>query len=249
MKAVIITVGNEILKGRTVNTNFSYIGKMLTYSGYEVVKGIIVKDDLDEIAKAFKEAFSISDLIVSTGGLGPTYDDMTLKGFALAFGLKLQENRDALNMVLDKVKYITPEREKMALIPENSIPIKNSAGVAPGIYTIVSEKKFIILPGVPREVESIMEEIKDRIKVKGFYYIDKSIDIHNAKEGLIAPLIGKLMKEYGDRIYIKTHPKIDENNVPWVEVEISASGNDRNELEKFVSNIFNIIEAEKNNYV
>lgn len=249
MKAVIISVGNEILKGRTVNTNFSYIGKILTYSGYEVIKGIIIPDNLDEIAKAFKEAFSISDLIVSSGGLGPTYDDMTLKGFAQAFGLKLQKNIDALNMVLNKVHDITPEREKMAFIPENSIPIKNSAGVAPGVYTVISEKKFIILPGVPREVESIMEEIKDTIKIKGFYYIDRSINVYKAKESLMAPFIEKLMKQYGDRVYIKTHPKINDDGIPWVEVEVSASGNDRQELEKLVSDIFIAIEKEKNNYV
>ncbi|WP_337860613.1 molybdopterin-binding protein [Ferroplasma sp.] len=249
MKAVIITIGNEILKGRTVNTNFSYIAKILTYSGYEVIKGIIIPDNLNEIAKAFKESFLEADLIVSSGGLGPTYDDMTLKGFSMAFGLKLEKNSDALNMVLNKVHDLTPEREKMAFIPENSTPIKNSAGVAPGIYTVISGKTFIILPGVPREVESVMEEIKERIKIKGFYYIDKSINLYNVKESLLAPLISKLMKEYGSMAYIKTHPKINEDGVPWVEVEVSASGNNKDDLEEYVSKILNTIEKEKNNYV
>lgn len=249
MKAVIITIGNEILKGRTVNTNFSDIGKILTYSGYDVIKGIIVPDNLEQIAGAFKEASSIADLIVSSGGLGPTYDDMTLKGFSLAFNLKMERNDNAMNMVLKKVHTLTPEREKMGMIPENSIPIENKAGTAPGIYMNISGKVFIILPGVPREVEAIMKEVEQRIRIKDFHYVDRSVDLHDAKESLLAPLIAKLMKEYGDRAYIKTHPKLD-NGKPWVEVEVSASGTDPDEVENFVSRILEIIEkeADKSNY-
>jgi len=250
MKAVILTIGNEILKGRTVNTNFSDIGKILTSSGYEVIKGIIVPDNLVEIAGAFKEAFSIADLIVSSGGLGPTYDDMTLKGFSMAFNLKMEKNENAMDMVLKKVHELTPEREKMALVPENSIPLENSAGVAPGIYKEISGKIFIILPGVPGEVEAIMKVVKKRIRIKGFHYIDKSVNINNVKESLIAPLIARLMKEYGDRAYIKTHPKLDNNGHPWVEVEVSASGSDLHEVESLVSKILKMIENEinENNY-
>lgn len=250
MKAAIITVGNEILSGRTVNTNFSDIGKILTYSGYEVIRGIVVPDRLEDIAGAFREAFSIADLIVSSGGLGPTYDDMTLKGFSMAFNLKMVKNNEALDMIVKKVHELTPEREKMALIPENSIPLENSAGTAPGVYIEISGKTFIILPGVPREVEAILKEVRDKIRIKGFHYVDKSMDLYNVKESLIAPLIGKLMKEYGNKVYIKTHPKIDDNGKPWVEIEVSASGTDTDELESFVSHILEIIktDVEKHNY-
>ncbi len=251
MKAVIITIGNEILKGRTVNTNFSDIGKILTYSGYDVIKGIIVPDNLEEIAGAFKEASSIADLIISSGGLGPTYDDMTLKGFSMAFGLKMEKNDAAMNMVLGKVHKLTPEREKMGMIPEKSIPIENTAGTAPGIYENLSGKIFIILPGVPREVEAIMKEVQQKIRIENFHYIDKSVDLHNVKESLIAPFIAKLMKDYSDRVYIKTHPKLDDKGKPWVEVEVSASGPDHDEVECLVSRILELIENETatNNYM
>jgi molybdenum cofactor synthesis domain-containing protein len=251
MKAVIVTVGNEILKGKTINTNFSYLGKMLTYSGYDVIKGIIVRDILKEISEAFKEAFYIGDLIISSGGLGPTYDDMTIKGFTDAFGLRIVENRNALNMILGRTGSMTPEREKMAMLPENSIPLQNNAGTAPGVYIEISGKVFILLPGVPREVESIMEGIKEKIKVKGFHYIDKSMNSYNVKESLIAPLITRLMKKYGDQAYIKTHPKIDDNGHPWVEIEVSASGTDKEEIEKLASSILKEIsdEISKNGYM
>ncbi len=250
MKAVIITVGNEILKGRTVNTNFSYIGELLTYSGYDVVKGIIVRDNLDEIANAFRESFSAGDIIISSGGLGPTYDDMTLKGFSACFGLKLVKNQEAENMILGKAGYMTPAREKMSILPEGSEPLENRAGTAPGIYIEISGKTFIIVPGVPGEVKSIMEGIKDRIKVPGFQYTDRSENLYNVKESLIAPLIADLMKKYGGNAYIKTHPKVDENGEPWVEVEVSAWGNDRGAIEKLADSILEQIkeDAMQNNY-
>ncbi len=250
MKAVIVTIGNEILKGRTVNTNFSYIGELLTYSGYDVVKGIIVRDNLDEISGAFREAFSTGDLIVSSGGLGPTYDDMTLYGFSRCFGLKLIKNQVAMDMILKKTGYITPAREKMSMLPEGSEPLENKAGTAPGVYMEISGKIFIIVPGVPGEVKSVMEEVKNRIKVPGFQYTDRSEDLHGVKESLIAPLIADLMKKYRNNAYIKTHPKKDENGEPWVEVEVSAWGNSRDEIEKLADSILEQIKenAMQNNY-
>ncbi len=250
MKAAIITVGNEILKGRTVNTNFSYIGELLTYSGYDVIKGIVVRDNIDEISSAFREAFSIGDLIVSSGGLGPTYDDMTLDGFSRCFGLKLTKNQDAVNMILEKTQYMTPAREKMSLLPEGSEPLENKAGTAPGVYMEIAGKIFIIVPGVPREVKSIMEGVRNRIKIEGFHYTDRSEDLHDIKESLIAPLIADLMKKYGSNAYIKTHPKVDENGKPWVEVEVSAWGNNKDKIEKLADSILEQIKENvmQNNY-
>ena len=250
MKAVIITVGNEILKGRTVNTNFSYLGELLTYSGYDVVKGIIVRDNLNEISEAFREAFSTGDLIISSGGLGPTYDDMTLDGFSRCFGLKLIKNPYAVDMILKKTGYMTPAREKMSRLPEGSEPLENRAVTAPGVYMEMSGKIIIIVPGVPGEVKSIMDGIKNRIKIKGFHYTDRSEDLHGVKESLIAPLIAELMKKYGSNAYIKTHPKIDDNGSPWVEVEVSAWGNNEDEIEKLADSILEQIKenAMQNNY-
>ena len=87
MKAVIITVGNEILKGRTVNTNTAYIGSFLTHMGYDVVRNLVVKDDPEEIGWAFETALSVSELVVSSGGLGPTFDDLTVSSFAKHFNI------------------------------------------------------------------------------------------------------------------------------------------------------------------
>ncbi|AAT42807.1 nicotinamide mononucleotide deamidase-related protein [Picrophilus oshimae] len=222
-KAVIITIGNEILSGRTLNTNFTYIARKLTYLGYDVLRGIIVKDDIEEIGNAFKSAIESSDLVVSSGGLGPTYDDMTLLSFSKAFNLKLTLNNDALEMIKEKFDNMTPEREKMAMIPENCVPIRNDAGTAPGVLVNINNKNIIILPGVPREVESIFENVQERIKVPGYVYYDKSLRLDGVLESIAAPLIKEYAKNNPD-LYIKSHPYGIEFSKPGIELEVSGRG-------------------------
>jgi len=102
MKAYVITVGNEILKGRTINTNAAHIGRVLTYAGYDVIRMVVVPDDIDEIVWAFRDGISRADLVVSTGGLGPTFDDKTVEGLAKALNLELELNQEAYSMVKGK---------------------------------------------------------------------------------------------------------------------------------------------------
>ncbi|MEM0139401.1 MAG: molybdopterin-binding protein [Ferroplasma sp.] len=244
MKAIIITVGNEILSGRTVNTNFSFIARMLTFSGYEVIEGIIIRDDIDAISRAFREASSSADLVISSGGLGPTFDDITLEGFSRAFNLKMVDNEMAMKMIIAKVGTITPERKKMGIIPENAEPLANNAGVAPGIFIKIAGKTYIILPGVPREVESIMDGTINRIRIKDFHYIDRTFELENTLESLLAPVIAKMMKTYGDRVYIKSHPKLSREGKPWVELEISASGKDEAALNSLIDSVIEDIQKE-----
>ncbi len=245
MKAVIITVGNEILSGRTVNTNFSFIAKMLTYSGYTVVKGIIVPDNLDGISNAFVEASKIGDVIVSSGGLGPTFDDMTLTGFSRAFGLKLSMNEQAVEMIKPKFDRLTPEREKMAIIPENAMPIRNDVGTAPGVYIKIDKNVYIIVPGVPREAESIMANIINKIRLNNFVYCDRSFEVSGVMESILAPFVKKLMEEYGNAVYIKTHPKGNEVKSPILEIEVTASGKNKN-IESTVDEVIDKIKKHIN---
>ncbi len=241
MNASIITIGNEILTGKTVNTNLSFIARILTFSGYNVIREITVRDDIEAISNAFIEASSYGDLIVSCGGLGPTFDDMTLSGFAKAFNLKLVENKDVIDMIVKKTGKLTPERKKMGIIPENAKPLKNDAGIAPGILIEISGKMYIVLPGVPGEVESIMNGVINELKIPGMHYIDRTFEIKDIKESLLAPVISDMMRSYGDLIYIKSHPKLTPDGKPWVELEISASGRDENQLNNLIDNVIKII--------
>ena len=126
-EAWIITVGNEVLIGRIVNTNAAWLGKKLTLLGYRVRREITVADELEDIAWAFKMALdSKARVIISTGGLGPTFDDKTAEGLARAVGKELEINEEALAMVKEKYESkgmkLTEPRIKMAKLPKGAKP-------------------------------------------------------------------------------------------------------------------------------
>jgi len=231
--ASVITVGNEILKGRTVNTNAAFIGNFLTYHGYQVRRGFVVMDDLDEIGWAFRVALEVSDLVVSSGGLGPTFDDMTVEGFAKCIGQDLRIDEDALAMI--KKKYgqadLTPQRLKMAKIPPSCRPIENPVGTAPGLICAVGGKKVIILPGVPKEMEALLKAMEKDIIIPDTHYYDDSVIIADVMESAFAPYVDRIMKEF-DGIYVKSHPRNVEVKNPELEIEISGFGEDEAALRK-----------------
>ncbi len=231
--AYVITVGNEILKGRTVNTNAAFIGNFLTLSGYRVRRGITVMDEIDEIVWAFSTAMENASLVVSSGGLGPTFDDMTLDGFAKTTGQKLRINDAALSMIKEKYHGIelTEERIKMARIPDRSEPVPNPVGTAPGIYYDNGAVIVIILPGVPPEMNAILESLRDRIRQKDVHYYDESVIIAGIMESEFAPVISMLMKKH-PCVYIKSHPRNIEVRNPELEIEVSSYGKSENEAKE-----------------
>ena len=240
--AWIITIGNEILIGKIVNTNFAWLGRKLTLLGYKVRRGMIVPDDINEIANAFVCAMRAgAKVIVSTGGLGPTFDDKTAEGLATALGVELELNKKAFEMVKKKYKEknleLTEHRIKMAKLPRGAIPIPNAIGTAPGIYIIHDNTHIFALPGVPKEmmtmfedyVEPILREIGPKL-----FFIEKSIITRGIPESTIAPIIDKVMRE--SRVYIKSHPKTSERGEYIVELHITASSMRKEDAEKEVKN-------------
>jgi len=231
--ATVITVGNEILKGRTINTNAAFIGNFLTYHGYQVRRGIVVMDDPDEICWAFKTALETSDLVVSSGGLGPTFDDMTVEAFAKCIGRDLMVNSDALAMIRKKygTDQLTEQRIKMAKMPSECRPVENPVGTAPGLLCNIDGKKIIITPGVPREMEALLEAMEKDIIIPDVHYYDTSIIISGVMESLFSPYVDKLMKEF-EGIYVKSHPRNVEVKNPELEIEISGYGENYTELKR-----------------
>ncbi len=235
MKAVIITVGNEILKGRTVNTNTAYIGSFLTHMGYDVVRNLVVKDDPEEIGWAFETALSVSELVVSSGGLGPTFDDMTVSSFAKHFNIDLVLNQEVLSILREKYKLqglpVTPERQKMAMLPGDAVAVRNDVGSAPGVFMRLNGKRVLILPGVPSEMKDILSNASFLIGGENSFYYDETIHLEGVMESSLAPFITELMKKYSGKVYIKSHPLGIENNNPRLDVEVYATGTDREKLE------------------
>ncbi|MEC9489233.1 MAG: competence/damage-inducible protein A [Halanaerobium sp.] len=159
MRAEIITVGTELLLGHVVNTNTSYLGQELAGVGINLFRQVTVGDNLERIASAISTAWEENDLVIVTGGLGPTEDDLTREGIALALNLKLIEEPDLLAGVESFFqgihKKMSPNNKKQALLPEGAEPLANQEGTAPGIYLCREGKVLVAMPGVPGEMRQM----------------------------------------------------------------------------------------------
>ena len=165
----IINIGNELLIGKIVNSNASWLSNKITYLGYNVSRITVVSDNICEIANSVQEAQSRHPhVIIITGGLGPTFDDITLEGLAKALNVSTKLNQKALNMI--KKKYVTlglnmtEERIKMAKFPENTDALQNPVGTAPGCLIKSNDVLIIALPGVPQEMKEIFESLTPKFK-------------------------------------------------------------------------------------
>lgn len=161
-KAHIITIGNELLIGDTVNTNASWIGNKLTSLGFSVQKMVSISDDFEPITENISDSLTKADLTIVTGGLGPTHDDITKKAVAELFESELVENEDVLNHVkgIFERRGFTFSRSnrEQSLVPECCDVLFNKKGTAPGMWFEKSGHYLAVLPGVPYEMKYLMDE-------------------------------------------------------------------------------------------
>lgn len=223
-KVEIICIGNELLIGKVLNTNAHWLAKRITCLGLSVRRMTVVGDDLNEISSAVREAIQRRPaFIITTGGLGPTFDDKTLEGISIAINRELEENKEALEMVrrkyeqyvaegqLEKLE-LTQYRVKMARLPKGAKPLPNPVGTAPGVLVEHEGVTLIILPGVPSEMMAIFEESVVPILRKaagGMIFYEASLEVRGLFESDLAPLIEQVMHE-NPYVYIKSHPKTAE---------------------------------------
>ncbi len=180
MKATIICIGDEVLCGDVLNSNGTFFAKELTEIGIEVVKHVVVSDDEDMVEGAFYDAVNISDIIITTGGLGPTLDDMTKEAIAKVTNRPLEENEEARkhveNYFIRKGKdyVLTPNNYRQALFPKGAKILDNDRGIAPGALLEIKDKIIIMLPGPPRENTNMYyKHIKDYLinKLNKFFAV------------------------------------------------------------------------------
>ncbi|MCG2590486.1 competence/damage-inducible protein A [Rhodohalobacter sulfatireducens] len=161
-KAHIITIGNELLIGDTVNTNASWIGSKLTESGFSVDKMISIPDDYTPIIEEISDSLQKADLTIVTGGLGPTHDDITKKAVADIFDSELVENEAVLNHVKEIFEtrgfIFSRSNREQALVPECCEVLFNSQGTAPGMWFERNGHYLAVLPGVPYEMKHLMDK-------------------------------------------------------------------------------------------
>lgn len=204
MKAEIIAIGSELLLGQIIDTNSSYIAKRLAENGIELVQTTTVGDDLQRMKEVIKEAINRSQIVITTGGIGPTEDDLTREAIAevfqrpLTFQPQLMEQIEA---IFKKRGFrMTENNRKQAFIPEGAIPIENPKGTAPGFIVEGSHWVTLSIPGVPSEMEYLLKNTVIPYLRKRFYIQHQVIQYKVLRacglgESAIGLQIKDLMKE------------------------------------------------------
>ncbi|MHC4570853.1 MAG: competence/damage-inducible protein A [Planctomycetota bacterium] len=203
-KASIISIGNEVLSGQTVDTNAAYISRKLFSIGIPVVNSYTVGDNIDSIVRALKLASSDTDVVLATGGLGPTADDLTREAFCEFLGVELQLQNELLERIQDffsRRNLPMPEKTKVqAYLPVGARALANNLGTAPGFAAYIKDKLLIAMPGVPIEMkqmfeESVFAELKRFApESKQVGMVVRKLKCFGTGESKIAELLGPLMQ-------------------------------------------------------
>ncbi|WP_026885251.1 competence/damage-inducible protein A [Clostridium beijerinckii] len=207
MKAEIIAIGTEILLGDIINSNAQYLAQELAALGIDMYYQQVVGDNERRVMHAFDEAYSRSDIIITTGGLGPTDDDIRKEVAAKYFNKKLIQDSDSIEKIRNYFKFrertMTENNLKQGLIPEGAIIINNDNGTAPGVIIEEDNKIMIILPGPPKEMKPMFEEsIKPYLQEKSdSILVSRVINILGIGESAVA-------EEIKDLIDTQTNPTI-----------------------------------------
>jgi len=254
MDVEFLIIGNEVLIGKTKDTNSNWMAKRIIKQGHRLRRITTVGDEINEISDALKDILSRKpDLIISSGGLGPTFDDMTLEGIAKGLGRKIERNDHAYNMIkksyenayergILKLKGMTKEREKMAYLPEGSTPLRNLRGTAPGVKLIEKDTIIFCLPGVPTEMKGMFNDsVIEILRESKGKFIEKGFIFSGIGESQIAAYTSKIEKKYPE-LWIKTHPRLGEF-LSEIELSITALNVEKGEelIEKAITEIREIV--------
>lgn len=239
-RATLLTIGDEILIGQIVDTNSAFIAKQLNTIGIEVEEILSVKDELFHIIEAFQRGIEKSDIVIVTGGLGPTKDDKTKTALCqfLDCGLvreeKVIENIIQLFASRGYTKELNNLNQDQALIPEKSTFIQNKYGTAPCLWTVIEDKIVINLPGVPFEMKGLMrDEIIPRLKSQfnSETIVHRDILVSGIPESDLAILVEDWENEIPDFISLAYLP-----NRTSIDLRFSASGSDEGILNQEIQN-------------
>ena len=237
MKATIVTIGDEILIGQIVDTNSNFIAKELDRIGVETYEMISISDDKQHILNTFAQLQNKVDIVIITGGLGPTKDDITKKTFCDYFDDQLVVNPEVLAHVTELIegfykRPISQLNKHQALVPSKCTVLHNKMGTAPGMWMKKENTVFVSLPGVPYEMKYLVEnEIIPKIvkEYKRPYIIHKTILTYGQGESLVAERIENWENNLPEFIKLAYLP-----NPGRVRLRMTARGADKEELEKAI---------------
>ncbi|MCK9442912.1 MAG: competence/damage-inducible protein A [Tissierellaceae bacterium] len=247
MYAEILTIGTEITTGSILNTNNQFLSKRLLDLGIDVHYHSTVDDNVDRIHDAITLALKRSDLIITTGGLGPTSDDMTKEIISKSLGLDLILDDEMVKTIRDKFlrmnSVMTDNNLKQATKLQGSIFLKNSIGTAPGIFLKQDEKIVIMLPGVPSEMKIMFDrEVIPLIK-QDYNIIKRSVNTVGIGEAELEMKIKDLLDLFPN-ISIATFPSDGQ-----VEIKIIGRGLDKSNIERNMNTIIKTMENRFKEYI
>jgi molybdenum cofactor synthesis domain-containing protein len=199
MQVALVSVGDELLSGETVNTNASWLGRALADRGVDVERVTVVPDREADIARVVNEYHAEYDAVLVTGGLGPTHDDITMQAVATAFGVALERNEAALEWLEANGGYAREDlAEGTGELPAGSRMLPNTEGVAPGC--VIGD--VYVLPGVPHEMKAMFEDVADEFAGEDRYV--ESVEVDDHESALLDRLAG--VRERYEEVKVGSYP-------------------------------------------
>lgn len=234
MNAEIISVGTEILLGDIVNTNAQYLSEQLASLGVNVFSQLVIGDNSERLYEAFEKAFENTDIVITTGGLGPTEDDLTKEIGAKYFNLELVLDEESKSSILKRFEAMgvepTLNNLKQAYLPKDCIKLPNNNGTAPGCIIEKNNKILIMLPGPPKEMKPMFDDsVAPYLKTKqDSILVSKVLRVMNIGESKMETLIKDLIDN-------QTNPTI----APYAKeneaiIRITAKAKDETEANKLI---------------
>lgn len=193
--ACMIIIGNEILSGRTQDANLAYLAQKLNDWGVRMMEARVIPDIEQTIIDTVNECRSKFDYVFTTGGIGPTHDDITAESVAKAFGVKLVKHEETFRRMAESYSGrgdFNEARQKMAYLPEGARPIENNVSIAPGFEI----GNVFVMAGVPSIMRAMLDTLKNRL-VGGQPVLSRTVNAHLG-EGVVAQKLNALQERYPD---------------------------------------------------
>lgn len=234
MTAEILCVGTELLLGDIVNTNAAYIARELARIGIDLYHQTVVGDNPERLKRALNEAFDRADLVITTGGLGPTFDDVTKETVAAYFGKKMVRNQEAMDRIAGYYEKrgieLTDNTKKQADLPEGCIALQNNHGTAPGLAIEGKGKIVIMLPGPPSEMIPMFDNsaVPYLLKYSGKTIVSSTVHFFGIGESLLESRMHEYMLAHSNPS-VAPYAKDGE-----VQVRVTASAHTEEEAEAMI---------------
>ena len=247
----IVTIGTELLLGEIQDTNSRFIARALRDIGIDLYRLTTVGDNLNRITATLQEALMRADIVITTGGLGPTVDDPTRQAVANVFNVRLVYQEELWQQILDRFSHYnrvpTDNNKRQAYIPENSTAIPNPVGTAPAFFVELGIKTLISLPGVPREMEYLMNRfvldyLKHRYNLRDEIILPWVIHTISKGESSIDEIIGEMETLSNPTVGLLAHPG-------QTDIRVTAKAPSATEAAEMMQPVLQEIRAKLKNYI